>query len=270
MQTISTNINQAISDFKNIKDKIVECGVEIADGTPTSEYARKVSDVFEYGKSQGGDGDGYYDTFWDAFQQNGERYSYSFAFAQGWNDESFCPKYDMIVRSCNGMFQQSGITDLKGRLNELGITLDVSQSTTLLQMFQNAGVKHAPAIDGSNAASLSYTFGSNPRSAIETIEKLILSNKLTNVGNAFLNAEKLTHVIFEGELAITGLDIHWSTKLDAESYHSLMGILSKTTSGTSITLPAYATVKATYDAKYGEGAWDIMAASKTNWTIAYA
>lgn len=226
-----------------------------------------LDNAFEKGKAQGGGGDGFRDLFWDAYQQNGTRNNYSYAFAYGWSDDTFCPKYDLVVKSCNGMFHTSGITDLKGRLNKLGITLDVSQSTSLLQMFQSTGVKHVPIIDGSNATSLSYTFGSRP--AVETIEKLILSNKLTTVGNAFTNAEDLTHVIFEGELAITGLDIHWSTKLDAESIHSLLSILSKTTSGMTVTLPPYATCKATYDNFYGQGSFDIMVASITNWTIAY-
>ena len=45
--------------------------------------------------------------------------------------------------------------------------------------------------------------------------------------------------------------------------------VSTTDSGKTITFPAYATVKATYDAKYGSGAWDAIVASKPNWTIAY-
>lgn len=41
-RTISENINQAISDFKSIKQAIIDKGVEIPEGTPTSEYGAKI------------------------------------------------------------------------------------------------------------------------------------------------------------------------------------------------------------------------------------
>lgn len=225
-----------------------------------------LDDVYEAGKAQGGGGDGFYDLFWDDFQQNGKRGNYSMAFAYAWGDEAFCPKYDIVPTVCGNMFNASQITSLKGKLDKLGKTLDLSNCTTFLQVFQNSYIKDLPILDGTKNTNLNYTFSG---AKVETIEKLILSNKLTTVSTAFNNADKLTHVIFEGELAITGLNLHWSTLLDAESYHSLMNILSPNTTGMSVTLPPYATVKATYDAKYGEGAWDAIVASKPNWTISY-
>ena len=241
--------------------------LDTTDKINAQNFADKVGEVFEKGKAQGGGGDSFRDLFWDTMQKNGDPTYYTYAFSYNWNDELFFPKHNLVATSCNGMFQTSKITRLKSKLDELGITLDVSRCKSLLQMFQSSEVKDVPIIDGSNATSLSYTFGSRP--AVETIEKLILSNKLTTVSNAFQNAENLTHVIFEGELAITGLDLHWSTKLDAESYHSLFSILSKTTSGMTVILPPYATCKAKYDDFYGQGSFDIVVASKTNWTIAH-
>jgi hypothetical protein len=229
-----------------------------------------LDNAFEKGKAQGDGGGGYYDAFWDNYQQNGNRTDYGMAFyGIGWNDANFKPKYDIIHKVVsNSMFRNSEITCLKGKLEQLGLTLDVSQCSSFLQMFQGSKIKDIPILDGTNCTSLSYTFGSSAQ--VETIEKLILSNKLTNVGNAFSNATKLTHVIFEGELAITGLDLHWSILLDAESYHSLMSILSPTTTGMSVTLPPYATVKATYDAVYGEGAWDAIIKEHSNVSIVYS
>lgn len=225
-----------------------------------------LDDVFEAGKAQGGGGDSYYDTLWDAFQNYGKRRTYTQAFFEGWNDDAFVPKYDIIATNCNGMFNKSSITRLKSKLDDLGLVFDVSGCNSFLQMFQNSSIKDVPILDGGKVTSWNYLFY---QSQVESIEKLILSNKLTSVNYAFSEATNLTHVIFEGVLAVTGLDLHWSTLLDAESYHSLVNILSPTTTGMSIVLPPYATVKATYDAEYGEGAWDILAASKTNWTIAY-
>ncbi|MBE6739702.1 MAG: hypothetical protein E7565_05230, partial [Ruminococcaceae bacterium] len=55
----------------------------------TADMPGAIEDVFEAGKSQGG-GDSYYDTFWDNYQQNGNRTNYENAFAgYGWNAETF-------------------------------------------------------------------------------------------------------------------------------------------------------------------------------------
>lgn len=49
-KTLRTNVNQAVQDFDNIKQAIIDKGVEIPNGTPTSEYATKIGDI------QGGGG----------------------------------------------------------------------------------------------------------------------------------------------------------------------------------------------------------------------
>lgn len=50
MATLDENIRQANSDFNAIKAKIIEKGVEIAEGTKTEEYAVKVGAVYEKGR----------------------------------------------------------------------------------------------------------------------------------------------------------------------------------------------------------------------------
>ena len=49
-KTLSKNINQAISDFGSIKQAIIEKGVEVPSGTPTSQYGAKIGEI------QGGGG----------------------------------------------------------------------------------------------------------------------------------------------------------------------------------------------------------------------
>jgi hypothetical protein len=46
------------------------------------------------------------DAFWDAYQQNGTRTGYNYAFSgEGWNDVSFNPKYDIVATAnCDAMF----------------------------------------------------------------------------------------------------------------------------------------------------------------------
>lgn len=50
-KTLDENVEQTESDFQAIKDKIVEHGVEVVDGTKTAEYASKIVDVFGAGKA---------------------------------------------------------------------------------------------------------------------------------------------------------------------------------------------------------------------------
>ena len=42
VERFEQNIDQVNSDFQAIKSKLIECGVEVADGTKTAEYAKKV------------------------------------------------------------------------------------------------------------------------------------------------------------------------------------------------------------------------------------
>lgn len=49
-RTITENVNQAISDFDTIQQAIINKGIEVPAGTPTSEYATKIGDI------QGGGG----------------------------------------------------------------------------------------------------------------------------------------------------------------------------------------------------------------------
>lgn len=49
-KTLSENINQAISDFDGIKQAIIDKGVEVPSGTPTSQYGEKIGEI------QGGGG----------------------------------------------------------------------------------------------------------------------------------------------------------------------------------------------------------------------
>ena len=56
IRTLAENTAQAIADFKDIKQAIEESGAEVPDGTPTSEYSKKVlevADALEYFLSDG-------------------------------------------------------------------------------------------------------------------------------------------------------------------------------------------------------------------------
>jgi hypothetical protein len=62
-----------------------------------------------------------HDAFWDAFQQNGERNNYGYAFYTiAWTDEIYNPKYDFVVKLANMMFGSSQITNIKKTLDVSG------------------------------------------------------------------------------------------------------------------------------------------------------
>ena len=44
-KTLSENVNQAISDFESIKQAIINKGIDIPSGTPTSQYSDKIGEI---------------------------------------------------------------------------------------------------------------------------------------------------------------------------------------------------------------------------------
>lgn len=109
---------------------------------------------------------------------------------------------------------------------------------------------------------------SNNTKLVSILGELDLSN-CTTATSAFNYTTALENIRFkEGTIGIS-LDFHWSTKLSAESYDSIIKGHSKEVPVT-LTLPAEATVRSVYDAKYGSGAWDAITAQYPNVTIMYS
>ena len=227
--------------------------------------------VFEAGKQAE------YDNFWDTYQQKGNRTNYGYAFrGHDWTDDIFNPKYDLILTTAYSgaqMFHSSGITRLASKLKEKGLRFDTSalSSTGALQMFQESSIKDVPELDLRKCTNIGYIFGSGAK--VETIEKFIISEQAnTGLGTAFGQASKLKHIIFDGVLATTGMNLKDSTLLDKESIISLINILSTTTSGLAVTLSLTAVNKAfetSENANDGSSSveWQTLVNTKKNWTI---
>lgn len=255
MRTLQENINQVNSDFNAIKAKIVEKGVEVAEGTKTEDYAAKVGAVYEAGKKAE------YDKFWDIFQENGNKTHYSYAFAgYGWTPDIFHPKYNMTPQYTSSMFFQTNMEiDLVQHLEECGITLDTSKSLQLGSMFYNTRFTRVGVIDcrGSTAALTNLCAYSR---YLQTIDKLIVSAVHTWVG-AFVNCSALENVTFEGVIG-AAIDFKDCTKLSKASITSIINALSTTTSGLTITLS-----KVAKEAAFTTDEWAALIATKSNWTI---
>ncbi len=177
-----------------------------------------------------------YDRFWDAYQDYGKRTDYSYGFYKWWNDSNYNPKYPIV---CEGTlyntYYNTGIADTK-------VDIDITQATGTSGFF-------------------------NSCSSLITIHKLKVSENTVLASNTFAWCTALKNIVIEGKIGQNNVDFHWSTKLSADSLGSIIGCLSESATGLTVTLPS--TARANYDAVYGEGSWDTLVATKTNWTIAY-
>lgn len=217
------------------------------------ENVQKVYDAgFEAGKSEGEDtteayNNGYadgqtaeYNRFWDKYQDKGRTTAYDFAFAgRSWTDAVYNPKYDInATGSGTYMFNNNQtITDTK-----VPITITVSSINNVFATCRK--LKTIPSLKVTSNVIFTSWFGGCD--ALETIN-------------------------FTSDSVIANnLDIHWSTKLSAESIESILNAVSPSANIT-ITLPYTAPIS--YGEKYGDDAWGNyiaeFKASKPNVTIAY-
>ena len=224
----------------------------------SSNYA----EGYEEGKTEG------YDSFWDTFQKNGKRDSYESAFAYGWTDETFKPKYDLRLTYATRLFQYTGIVDLAGILATQGVVLDTSGCTALLQMFQGAEITHIPALDLSKSTNNNYAFGSYCK--VQTIDKLIVTEITQFSTSTFGDAKNLRNITFEGSI---GMSIYFQhSPLTAASINSVITHLSDTVTGRTATFKlsavntAFETEEGLADGSSSQVWLDLMA-TKSNWNI---
>ena len=268
MDTIQNNVNEAIASLNAIKDKIVEKGVDVAEGTKTRLYANKVDDVYEAGKKAE------YDKMWDVLQPEGITYYNSKFNGQNFNFDNFYPKRDIRpVGNASQIFYAWEIGncrgDFKARLEECGVVLDTSQATNLGMAFNYSHMDNLPIIDCTGLTTDCNSVFANSWGDLKTIEKIILKDTV-KCTNWFTNATGLENVIFEGTIGENGLNVSYCKKLSAISLESIINTLSATTTTTGLTVTLPSTAEANYDAVKGAGAWDSLVATRSNWTIAYA
>ncbi len=218
----------------------------------------------------GGDGGSYdqgyadgkqaeYDRFWDAFQQNGNRTMYHYAFAR-WVDECYNPKHPVCPEHAGEMFANSEITDI---YKNGAVTVDFSNTSAMSATFQNANkLKELGIIDMRKVTSNTYnTFSSK---SLEKIEKILLTEagQPTFYAQTFSGASKLSHIAFEGAIYGT-VSFANSPLLTNASVQNIIDHLKDLTGVTAQTLTLHATVGANLtDAQK-------TAISAKNWTVVY-
>lgn len=193
----------------------------------TIGYEKGQSDGYAEGVEAGMDAE--WNEFWGVFQQKGARLNYEYAFAYGWDDDSFRPKYDIRPTHAANMFKGSKITDLKALLEERGITLDTSQTeNNISYMFSESSITVVPAIDLSGATldnfQTSGVFGW--ANALHTIDKLILKDDGSTVihPNWFISSANIANITIEGLIGMS-ISFLWSVALTPTSMKNIINHL---------------------------------------------
>lgn len=232
-----------------------------------------------------GKGSAWYDAFWDAYQENGNRKSYAGAFSgNGWNEKTFFPKYPVKptgITTAERMFsyfnQFSSNADLNGLFDftPFNDMFDFSAVKRLENTFANARIKNV-FVDASSAAILTSTFACGNGGSVDGIT-LRVTKTCTNFGGIFgyLKAIEKLHFTDDSEIAATIAIPGTATQLSKDSIISIVNALSTTATGKTVTLSktavnnAFATTEGGTDGSTSEE-WLALVGTKPNWTFVYA
>lgn len=214
-----------------------------------------LDNAFEKGKSQGG-GD---------ITQN--PLYYATGMQNTWEGATFPEGFDCVVEFKNAPTNMNSMFYKATGVKTITLICNAEGIANFNQVIRDASVE---VLDLSkfkpSPSTINYILYGNK--VITTIVGELDMSNCTSATYAF-NVSPLKDIRFkEGTVSIS-VQFNNCKSLSAESYDSIMKGLSSAVSGQTLTLPAYATVKATYDAVYGEGAWDAMVGEMSNWTIAY-
>lgn len=174
--------------------------------------------------------------FWDAFQFNGTRADWNYAFyGEGWTDDNFFPIYDILFNNCQMVFERSKITDMKQRLADCGVKLIFGEDAlSLYYFFRNAAITHLPEIGGTSVTNAEGAFLSC--SKLQSIDKVVLSDtKSCSCTRMFNGCSALTEVRFNENIRPTNLVLSACKKLSKDSIENIVKAIAKDHTG-SITI----------------------------------
>jgi hypothetical protein len=217
-----------------------------------------------------------YDAFWDAYQKNGTRTNYAYEFCgNGWTDETFKPKYDIIPKGSNGtrMFNGCGVKNLSEVLKKQKVKIDFSQLGTDANgnyygtdffCYQNYSLVHAPEIDFGESRNLGYLYYQSTN--LVTIDKIIMPREeVPYTANMMLGeCNKLENVVIAGTIRHNGLTLSKSKNLTRDSLMSIIDALADYSQDTSGTVWKV-TLGATNLAKLTDS--DKTRATKKGWSL---
>ena len=242
---------------------------QVASGDAEAVYQQGVTDGIEQGKQAE------YDRFWDAFQENGNKKTYRYAFAGGgWSEETLIPKYPINIidtstttRYGQGMFYYlgAGLPDTNlFDMTEICKRVDFSKAINLQYLCFNAKAKNI-TVDASGAQNLSQAFQGGDGGFIDNIT-LTVSSACNNYNNTFIHSSGLKNLTFtSGSEIAASISLQQSSKLTRASIESVVTALSDNTSGLTATFN-----KTAKEAAFTTDEWNALVATKPNWTITLA
>lgn len=254
--------------FTAIADNIRTC-LGTDEKIKPSNFADKISEVFETGKKSE------YDEFWNAYQQNGMKTNYGYAFAQ-WNKNTFQPKYNMNPTAAPHMFygfnQDRSVESLPDLLKNNNITIDFSKCKGFMYFGTYSYISDFGFIDCSGATNLNHMF--NIAQRLDTVSLKLKDDGSQSFNSTFDACTRLVNITIEG---VIGKNISFSecASLSKSSIISIVCALSATTSGLTVTFKKAAINNAfgidiDDESTYPEGSeYYNLRNSKSNWTFNY-
>lgn len=201
--SIASEIERLQTAKADLKTAIESKGVEVSDTDTIDTYASKVDEI------QSGEGDSWYDTFWDSFQDYGRQDSYVFN-GKHWNDITFKPKYDIVPTDVNSSlsFLHCRITNLKQILIDCDVVLDTSKmSGYVANTFKSPNITHIPALSVRFIMRNTFENCTN----LISIDKIIMMDERAGfTDTTFKNCSSLTDVVIEGVIGGCNVLVQYS------------------------------------------------------------
>ena len=220
--SIASEVTRLQNAKANLKTAIEAKGVDVADTDTIDTYASKVEAI------QAGGGS-YYDTFWDNYQQNGERTDQTAAFAgKGWTVKTFRPKRDIKIGKALYMFYSSYIEgDLTEILTELGIELVNNGCVDFTKMFSYSLFTRLGELDLTTIALHLFGGFCDNMPNLTRIEKIKTKQRFFDEFDEaiFRNSSKLAYIRFEGGLFTKNTSFK-TLPLDAGTAKHIIGLLT--------------------------------------------
>ena len=191
-----------------------------------TQIAENEQKVYEAGKNAE------WNTFWDSYQDYGNRTDYTYDFYKNakWNDNNFKPKYNIVLSGStsyvfNGI-QISG--DLAETLENLGVSIDTSNATSLNNAFrQMDNCTRFPEINLTNIGAVGCMYNFYLNANLEAIDKIIFANdcKATDFTGTLSRNPELKNLTIDGKIGANGLNLSASKMLSKESITSVINAL---------------------------------------------
>lgn len=245
-------------NFKNIADAIrAKTGKK--EPIVPSAFAAAIGDVYESGQNS------MYGSFWDAFQQNGNRVNYDYGFyGRQWNEGILKPKHRIAPTSANQMFLNN---NYKGDLRTLSSEddfLDFSACTNVSNLFAYANqISHIGKVDMSSATSIAGAFVGC--TSLVSIDEVVFNLQGTQApgSSIFKNCSALQHVKISGKIG-QSISFGESKMLSRDSIESIVDALLESVRGQTLTLSQTAVDNAFKDA---EAEWEALMSTKSFWNF---